>query len=176
MVLSHCASLLTSPKSPSTNSLSQSCSTAYKSSDALDKTFISGFTKYLIMWILSMIATTPNKYSGSLLKIFQEQVDAFGGSNIANVLLHENICHTQVPVDDFLTICTPEQKNYQGGGGLCNLVASPRLSSTRFCMHIMMNSGGCCFDVNQFDKQLDHNNQWRCNTHVIYRILSCQRK
>ena len=115
-----------------------------------------------------MIATTPNKYSGSLLKIFQEQVDAFGGSNIANVVLHENICHTQVPVDDFLTICTPEQKNYQGGGGLCNLVASPRLSSTRFCMHIMMDSGGCCFDINQFDKQLDHN----INEGVIHTLFT----
>jgi hypothetical protein len=84
-----------------------------------------------------MIATTPDKDSGALLKIFQKQVDVFGGSKIANVVLHENICHTRVPVDNFLTICTPEQKNYQGGGGLCNLVASPRLSSTRFCMQIL---------------------------------------
>lgn len=22
---------------------------------------------------------------------------------------------------------------------------------------VMMNSGGCCFDINQIDKQLDHN-------------------
>ena len=57
-----------------------------------------------------MIATTPDKDSGALLKILQKQVDVFGGSKTANVVLHENICHTRVPVDDFLTICTPEQK------------------------------------------------------------------
>ena len=33
-----------------------------------------------------MIATTPDKDSSALLKIFQEQVDAFGESKISNVV------------------------------------------------------------------------------------------
>ena len=160
------------------------CITAYKPQVTLDEFFISVVQHCLqsLRCLRQNLYLRFHQLSYNVNSEYdwyhprQRLVDVFGGSKFANVVLHENICHTRVPVDDFLTICTPEQKIIKEEVDYVTWLPRQGFpqqdSACRYC-HDEFRRLLLWYQPNW--QATGPQYQWRCNTHGIYRILSCQR-